>query len=168
MRRIMIALIAVLCVGGGIFMLTGTSSAFDFGPGPGCSAIEEIDATALTDGDIFMGRIGLAGVTGFNKNGKPADDTDGDGLTDSIEECINDALIGHCGDVDEDDTGDITVLLIGCEKPHSKCWFTATFSDTSGCAITQCSDHDDNDGDLETDYPDDPECDSYSDDNESS
>ena len=152
--------------------LTGTSFAgitgIDLGEGVGCSAIAGIVASEIESGSYFDGRIGLSGVSGRNKKGKPADDADGDGLTDSIEECINDSLIGHCGDVDEDNTGDIIVLdLDDCEKSHSKCWFTATFVNTGVCGNSQCSDYIDNDQDGDgIDYPDDPDCDNYSDDSE--
>lgn len=45
-----------------------------------------------------------------------------------------------------------------------------TFLDISVCVITQCSDHVDNEakGDGLIDYPNDPECTDYSDNDESS
>ena len=160
-RLILISfVIALLCAG------AGTSLAADLGSGPGCSAIENLDATAISNGDTFTGRIGKTAVSGMNKNGKLADDTDGDGLTDSLEECINDALYGHCGDIDSNDSGKIAVTPGSVEG--SKQWFTVTFVDNSICGITDCSDHADNDLDLLIDYPNDPQCVNYSDDDESS
>jgi hypothetical protein len=153
--------VALLCTG------TGTSLAVDWGTGPGCSAIGDVDVTALTSGDTFTGRIGTTGVSGFNKQGAAADDTDADGLTDSMESCINDALYGHCGDIDTDDSVAITVTPLDTKgNNNNKQWFTVTFFDVSGCAVTACSDHADNDGDLLIDYPEDPDCADYSDNTE--
>jgi len=153
--------ITLLCAG------TGTSLAVDWGTGPGCSAIGDVDVTALTNGDTFTGRIGTTGVSGVNKQGAEADDTDGDGLTDSMESCINDALYGHCGDIDTVDSAAITVTPLATEgNNNNKQWFTVTFVDVSGCAVTACSDHVDNDGDTLIDYPEDPDCDNYSDNTE--
>ncbi len=170
MKKLTLLFCTVLVIGMSL-LLTGTSYAgiagIDLGSGVGCSGIEDLDASTINNADFFTGRIGLAGVTGLNKKGKLADDEDEDGLTDSIEECINDSLMGHCGDVDEVNTGDITIVPLGCEKPHSKCWFGAIFANASICGVTECSDHIDNDGDSDgIDYPDDPDCDSYSDDSE--
>lgn len=152
--------IALLCAG------SGTALAADWGTGTGCSAIGDVDVTALANGDTFSGRIGTTAVSGFNKQGVPADDTDADGLTDSMESCINDALYGHCGDIDTVDTG-ITVTPGATEgNNYNKQWFTVTFVDVSGCAVTACSDHADNDGDLLIDYPEDPDCADYSDNTE--
>lgn len=145
-----------------------TASAFDFGIGEGCSAIGGVDATALTNGDTFVGRIGSTGVSGFNKNGRPADNSDNDTFTDSLEECINDALVGYCTTVNGDDTAVISVTpgaTLG--RNNNKQLFTVTFLDVSGCGISQCSDQEDNDGDTLVDYPDDPECGDYDDDDES-
>jgi hypothetical protein len=153
--------IALLCAGSGIAL------AADWGTGTGCSAIGDVDVTALANGDTFTGRIGTTAVSGFNKQGVPADDTDGDGLTDSMENCINDALYGHCGDIDTDDSTAITVTPLNTVgKNNNKQWFTVTLVDVSGCAVTGCSDHLDNDGDGLIDYPDDPDCDNYSDNTE--
>ena len=92
-----ITLIAIGCLG--VFGFTSTALAgipTNFGSGPGCSAIEGVDATSINDGDFFEVRIGTTGVTRFNKNGKPADDADSDTFTDSLEMCISDALHGYC------------------------------------------------------------------------
>ncbi len=146
----------------------GKATAFNFGSGPGCSPIEGVDATMLTDGDTFTGRIGTTGVSGVNKNGNPADNSDADAFTDSLEECINDALIGHCTTILGDDTGVISVLPLGTQgKNNNKQQFTVTFLDTSGCAITQCSNQLDDDADTFIDFPADPECLDYDDDDES-
>ena len=48
-------------------------------------------------------------MSGFNKNGKPAEDSDTDAFTDSLEGCINDALVGFCTEIIVDDTGVISV-----------------------------------------------------------
>jgi hypothetical protein len=144
------------------------ASALDFGLGNGCSAIGGVEATDLTAGDTFMGRIGTTGVSGFNKNGKPADNSDTDAFTDSLEECINDSLIGYCTTIGGDDSAVISVTpgdISG--KRNNKQVFTVTFVDVSGCGISQCSDQEDNDTDTFTDYPDDPECLDYDDDDES-
>lgn len=154
--------IVLLCVG------TGTALAqTSLGVGPGCSAIQGVDATTLVNGDTFIGRIGATAVSGFNKNGFPADDTDGDGLTDSIESCINDALYGHCGDIDSDDSAAIMVTPLDTEgKNNNKQWFMVEFVDVSVCGVTECSDHLDNDEDYLVDFPDDLDCENYSDDSE--
>ena len=154
--------VALLCVG------TGTALAqTSLGVGPGCSAIQDVDATTLTNGDTFIGRIGTTAVSGFNRNGFMADDTDGDGLTDSIESCINDALYGHCGDIDGDDSAAIILTPLETEgKNNNKQWFMVEFVDVSVCGVTECSDHADNDGDLLVDFPDDLDCENYSDNSE--
>jgi len=159
---------AVFFVTIGIFLVTGTASAFNFGVGSGCSPIEGVLATSLTNGDTFTGRIGTTGVSGFNKNGKPADNSDADLFTDSLEECINDALIGHCTTLLGDDNAVISVVAGATSgRNNNKQEFTVTFDDVSGCAVTQCSDQVDNDVDSFTDFPADPQCTDYSDDNES-
>ena len=173
----------------------------NLGSGPGCSAIEGLDVTTdLVNGNCFTGRIGTTGVSGLNPNGSPAQDSDGDGCTDSLEECINSALVGFCSDVDVDDCnlapgdGGEDITYTEGDKSGMKNnlqQFTATFQDISNCAITQCSDQVDNEpaacvggfcanggaacsadgdcppGDGLIDYPDDPECDSFSDNTES-
>ena len=143
-------------------------SSCDLGSGPGCSAIEGLNVTLdLVNGNCFTGRIGVPGVTGFNKNGKPVNTTnDGDAFTDSLEECINDALVGYCTTILGDDDG-VIGLAPGSPVGNNQQNFTVTFLDISGCAITQCSDHVDNDLDGATDFPDDPECTDYDDNNES-
>ncbi len=147
---------------------SGMVSAFDFGLGPGCSPIEGVDATALTNGDMFIGRIGATGVSGFNKNGKAADNSDIDAFTDSVEECINDALFGYCTTLLRDDTAFISVTPGATSgKKNNKQLFTVVFVDVSGCDISECSDQADNDADTLTDFPDDPECLDYDDDDES-
>ena len=152
-------------------MLTfvSTASAFDFGSGPGCSPIEGVDATALGIGDTFEGRIGTTAVSGFNKNGKPADNSDTDAFTDSVEECINDALVGFCTTILGNDDAFITVTPGGTQgRNNQQQLFTVVFDDVSNCAVTQCSDRVDNDADTFIDFPADPECTDYDDDDESS
>ncbi len=160
------------------FGFSHTVFAFDFGSGTGCSAIGGIDATALTSGDTFTGRIGATGVSGFNKKNKPVDDTDGDGFTNSLEECINDALVGYCTTITGDDSAAITVIPGATSgRKNNKQEFTVIFEDVSGCGVSQCSDHVDNEASLDlgdegtsdglSDFPADPECDDYDDDDES-
>ncbi len=165
-------LLATLVVAG--FGFAGSASAFNFGTGTGCSPIEGVEAVNLTDGDTFTGRIGRTGVDGFNKNGKDADDADADGFTDSIEECINDALVGYCTLVFSADSNITVVPGTISGARGNKREFTVTFDDTSGCDISQCSDHVDNDTDGQADFggaiglPADTDCDDYDDDDESS
>jgi len=194
MKKTLLAVMAVLFVGGGSLLVTGTASATNFGTGPGCSPIEGVNATTLTGrgscvtlscaggptpgndcatdadcgaGDTFTGRIGSTAVSGFNSKGKPADDFDDDGNTDSVEECINDALIGFCTGVKVADAGVISVTpgaTLGAKG--NKQYFTVEFVDVNGCAVTECSDKVDNDGDGNVDYPADNECFDYPDDDE--
>lgn len=174
----------------------------NLGSGPGCSAIEGLDVTLdLVNGNCFTGRIGTTGVSGVNPNGSPAQDSDGDGCTDSLEICINSSLVGFCSDVDVDDcdlapadSGENITYTPGTKSgmKMNQQEFTATFLDISNCAITQCSDQVDNEpaacvsllcanggaaclvdgdcppGDGLIDYPDDPQCGSFSDNDESS
>jgi len=143
---------------------SGIASAFDFGVGTGCSAIGGVDATSLSNGDTFIGRIGSTAVSGFNKNGKPADNSDTDAFTNSVEECINDALVGYCTTVLGDDTNFISVTPGATSgKANNKQLFTVVFENIEGCGISQCSDHVDNDSDTFTDYPKDPQCRDYDD-----
>jgi len=116
----------------GLLVFAGAAVAqVDYDTGPGCSAIGGIEATSIGLGDTFSGVIGTPAVTGFNKNGKPTDDSDADGLTDSLEECINDALIGYISDIDQDDSTCIVVApgdSIGHNGQRKN--FTVTFSGT--------------------------------------
>ena len=131
-----------------------------------------MDATTLSNGDFFIGRIGRNGVTGFNKNGKPVDNSDGDAFTDSMEECINDALQGHCSTVGGTEAGvyDVTPLVLSKNQQT----FLLEFLDVSGCALTECSDHAENDVDGRRDFGGahgflrDLQCSDYDDDDESS
>ena len=168
--KIFLANTAVLFVTIGIFLVTGTASAqTNFGAGPGCSAIGGVVATDLVNGDSFTGRIGTTGVSGLNKNGKPADNSDTDAFTDSLEECINDALIGFCTEVSVADAGVIDVTPGATTgQNNNQQFFTVVFLDTTGCAVTECSDQVDNDGDLLIDFPADLQCADYSDTDESS
>ncbi|HEX9666270.1 MAG TPA: hypothetical protein VGA95_06885 [Thermodesulfobacteriota bacterium] len=148
-------------------------------------------------GSSFCGIIGTPGVTGFNKNGKEVDNMDTDDFTDSLEMCINDALIGYCTTKLGDDNGVIELFNTQLQGPNdNKSGFCISFNDTSGCAITECSDHVDNepaacvagmcvngggtdgagactvDGDCDpgdgfVDFPNDPQCSDYDDDDES-
>ena len=183
---------ALLCLAAG-----GASAQTNFGTGPGCSAIEGLDATTLQAGDSFSGRIGTTGVSGVNKNGGIADGLDEDAFTDSMEECINDALVGYCTDIDRDDTIYIQVdpgATVGENGNQQE--FTVTFLDpAASCGVSECSDQVDNDAgtcDLGNtnaciggpnagsacssdaacadgaDYGADPDCDNYSDNDESS
>ena len=147
----------------------------DYGTGPGCSPIENVLATDLAAGDSFTGRIGRSGVTGTNPSGRSTNsDPDNDGFTVSLESCINDALIGYCGDIDTDDSA--CYSLVAGSTSKNRQWFTVTFDDPSACcAVSECSDkvdNSDNDGLIDFD-PDgktgsDPECADYSDNDESS
>ena len=99
-----------LTLGGVFTFLASPVVAFDFGEGPGCSAISGADITGL-DGDSFIGTMGLKALT-------KAEDTDGDGLPDSVENCICDALdpgdLTVCDSTDQEQrdqfTGDLEVL----------------------------------------------------------
>jgi hypothetical protein len=51
-------------------------------------------------------------------------------------------------------------------KANNKQLFTVVFENIEGCGISQCSDHIDNDYDTFTDYPKDPQCLDYDDDEE--
>ena len=96
-------------------------------------------------GSSFCGIIGTPGVSGENKNGKPVDNMDTDDFTDSLEMCINDALIGYCTTKLGDDTGVIDLFNEQLLPPNNnKSGFCISFNDTSGCDITECSDHVDN------------------------
>ena len=150
----------------------------DLGSGPGCSAIGGVDATTIMAGNCFTGKIGTTGVSGVNPNGRPATDTDGDGCTDSLEKCINSSLVGFCSDVDVDDCdsdpgdgGEDIIYIPGATEgnKNSQQNFEVIFQ-SGPCAISECSDHMDNEAtpDGLIDYPNDPQCDSFSDDDESS
>ena len=150
----------------------------DLGSGPGCSAIRGVDATTIMAGNCFTGKIGTTGVSGVNPNGRPATDTDGDGCTDSLEKCINSSLVGFCSDVDVDDCdsdpgdgGEDIIYIPGATEgnKNSQQNFEVIFQ-SGPCAISECSDHMDNEAipDGLIDYPNDPQCDSFSDDDESS
>jgi len=154
-----------------ITLIPGSAMALDFGTGPGCSPIEGVLATTIANGDTFTGRIGTTGVSGFNKNGKPADNSDADAFTDSVEECINDALIGFCTTILGNDNACISVAPGGTSgKNGNKQEFTVTFDVAACCMVTQCSDQVDNEGapDGLIDFPDDPQCTDYDDNDESS
>jgi hypothetical protein len=134
----------------------------------GCSGIGGVTATDLNDDDCFAGRLSRIAVDNDdNHKGKgDSEDLDDDGISDSMEECINDALIGHCGDVYQDDAGDIDVDNIS-NFSKNRTRFDVDFDNTSTlCFVTECSDGIDNDSTEGTDYPNDPDCTSYSDDNE--
>jgi len=135
------------------------------------SSIEGLDVTTdLANGNCFTGRIATTAVSGVNPNGTPVEDPDGDGFTTSLEECINDALVGFCTTVGGDDTGVISLTPGATSgKKNNKQDFTVTFNNVSGCAVTECSDHVDNEaiGDGLIDFPNDPECSDYNDNNES-
>jgi len=168
--KIFLANTAVLFVTIGIFLVTGTASAQMFlGRGPGCSAIGGVVATDLVDEDSFTGRIGTTGASGFNPKRKAVGDPDGDGFTDSLEECINDSLVGFCTTLNGEDSDVISVVLgAPSGRKNNKQEFTVTFDDVSSCRITQCSDQVDNDGDGDgIDFPNDPQCTDYDDDDES-
>ena len=167
--KIFLANTAVLFVTIGIFLVTGTASAQMFlGSGPGCSAIGGVNVTDLADGDSFTGRIGTTGVSGVNPAGKPVGDPDEDGFTDSLEECINDSLIGFCTTLNRDDSDFISVAPGATSgRKLNKQEFTVTFDDVSRCGITECSDQVNNDGDTLADFPADLECTDYDDNDES-
>jgi len=168
--KIFLANTAVLFVTIGIFLVTGTASAqMDLGSGPGCSAIGGINVTTLSVNDFFTGRIGTTGVSGVNPKGKPVGDPDGDGFTDSLEECINDSLVGFCTTLVGDDSAVIDVQGgITSGKKDNKQEFTVIFLNVDDCDVTQCSDQIDNDGAGDgIDFPNDPQCTDYDDDNES-
>jgi hypothetical protein len=139
----------------------------NLGEGPGCSAVEGVDATTLVIGNCFTGKIGVPGVTGLNKNGKPADNSDTDAFTDSLEACINDALVGFCTTILGDEDGVID-LDPGDVVGNNQQWFTVTI--LGACGTSQCSDHVDNEiiPDGLIDFPDDPQCTDYNDNDESS
>ncbi|MDB4285517.1 hypothetical protein N9903_01270 [bacterium] len=160
MKNVMVVAIAALFVVCSAVVLVGTASAYDFGSGTGCSPIEDVDATGITTGDVFVGRIGTTGVSGVNKNGKSADNSDSDGFTDSLEMCINDALYGYCTTLLGDDSAAITVVpLDTAGRNNNKQYFEVTFNSVT-CAITECSDREDNDCDGLYDM-DDPDCTDY-------
>lgn len=147
----------------------------DLGSGPGCSAIGGVDAETIMAGSCFEGKIGTTGVSGVNPNGKPAKDSDGDGCTDSLEKCINSSLVGYCTDVDVNDCdsdpgddGEDILYTPGDKegKKQSQQYFQVVFQ-SGPCAISECSDKMDNDGDGKVDYGKDPQCASFSDDDES-
>ena len=160
-----------------------------YGAGPGCSAIEGILATDLTNVDMFIGRINLGQLrtSGGNHKGKGNfGNSDSDALSDSLEECINDALIGYCGTIGGDDNTAYSFELWDCgsagltQRGNQAC-FKITFEeeawsgrhDGGKCAISECSDHVDNDGSCRADFggaiglPPDDGCADYDDDDES-
>ena len=140
----------------------------DLGSGDGCSAIEGVDATTLVNGNCFTGKIGTTSVSGVNPKGKQPTNSDSDAFTNGLEECLNDSLIGFCTEILVDDTGVIDLIPGMLVKKDKQQFFTVTFLDVSGCGITECSDNVDNDGDTLIDFSGDPECDDFSDDDESS
>lgn len=166
MSKVFTTFIVMLFVSGIVLLSAKTASAGLIGLGPGCSAIEGLDEATLVDGDSFIGKISCNGVLGTNPNGRPVDTTDdGDQYTDSLEACINDALVGYCSTIGGDESDIYTVALV--VQVGNQCVFTLTFDDTLGCATSECSDHVDNDLDGFVDFPADPECSDYDDPNES-
>ena len=102
-----------------------------------------------------------------------------------MEGCINDALVGYCGTIGGDDDlvySYVPVTKEACEAAgitrvhkNQQC-FKVTFEDQSwrgACALSECSDHVDNDGDCKADFggasglPPDDACTDYDDDDES-
>ena len=208
MSKLFLTIFMVLFLSGGVFLAAQNASAgvtgTDFGLGPGCSAIEGVDATTLVGsggtcdktnglcddttactsdaacagigsglcngvctndvnvtctadaecaaGDMFTGEIGKTAVNRLNKNLKPADNSDTDQCSDSLEECINSSLFGFCTEVLVDDCDDVDTAG-GPSSPlvtydpgvvtgpqNNRRQFKVTFEDVSGCAITECSD----------------------------
>ena len=168
-----ITLIAIGCLG--VFGFTSTAFAgfMNFGVGPGCSPIEHVDATSLVNGDFFSGRISRNAITKQNPRGKAIADPDGDGLTNSLEECINDALIGFCSTLGGNESANISFTDDGAAPKGNQQLFTVTFDNVSTCNISECSDHVDNsDADGRIDFgghkPNLPDlqCTDYNDNNE--
>jgi hypothetical protein len=110
MKVTYLAAVLGLAVGGAMSTASTPVAAFDFGDGSGCSAISGADITGL-EGDSFEGTMGLKALTSEA-------DADGDGLPDSVENCICDALDPGDGTVcDSEDpeqrdqfVGDLEVL----------------------------------------------------------
>ncbi len=96
------------------------------------------------------------------------EDPDADLIHNSFEECINDSLIGYCLDIDRDDSGCVIAIPLDDPKPN-RITYLGAFLDDTCCAVSECSDQVDNEGapDGLVDYPDDPDCASYSDNDES-
>ena len=94
-----------LVLGGSMSAVSLPVAAFDFGAGSGCSAISGADINGLDGTDTFEGTMGLKALTSEAN----ADD---DGLPDSVENCICDAL----------DPGDLTVC--DSEDPAQRDQFT--------------------------------------------
>jgi len=93
MKHVYLAAAISLALGGAVATLSSPAAAYDFGAGSGCSALSKGDADIEgLDGDSFEGTMGLKALTSD-------DDFDADGLPDSVEICICDAL----------DPGDLTV-----------------------------------------------------------
>ncbi len=168
MYKVLSTVVMIMVLGVGISLLTNTAFAqTNFGVGPGCSPIEGVDATTLVNGDFFTGKISCNGVTGLNPNATAANTTDdGDPYLDSLEACINDALVGFCSTINGNESGAYTISTI-IPIGKNQCFFTLTFSDVSTCGASQCSDNVDNDGDLLVDFPADPQCADYNDNDES-
>ncbi len=148
----------------------------DLGYGPGCSAIGGLDAETIVACSCFTGKIGTTAVSGVNKKGKAPADADEDGCTDSLEKCINSSLVGYCTDVDVDDCdqapgddGEDIIYTPGQKVKKEKQQAFEVIFQTGPCVISERSDHIDNEGapDGLIDYPNDPQCASFSDDDES-
>ena len=126
--------VAALVAAGGLLLTPGIASAQTaFGTGPGCSAIGDVVAMTLVNGDTFTGRISKNAITGLNPKGFAVDNSDADIFTDSLEECIEDSLIGSCLDINVDDSGVIGVVD-GADVGKNQTFFTVTFLDVSGCS----------------------------------
>lgn len=105
MKKTHLSAATALVLGGAIATVSAPVAAFDFGAGSGCSAISEADIAGLDGTDSFEGTMGFKALT------KSAD-TDDDGLPDSVEGCICDAV----------DPGDLTVC--DSEDPEQRDQFT--------------------------------------------
>jgi len=174
MSKFLLTIVMMLFVSGGVFLTTKTASAQDLGSGPGCSAIEGLNIASLSDNDFFVGIINRVAVLGSNHKGKGSpDNSDTDAFSDSLEMCINDALVGFCSTIFGDDPGCYT-LSDQTQVSRNRYSFKITFLDVAACCATSaCSDHVDNDLDGFRDFGGaegflmDPECTDYDDNDES-
>ncbi|MBW2057105.1 MAG: hypothetical protein JRH07_07885 [Deltaproteobacteria bacterium] len=113
------------------------------GSGPGFSGVSECPLPPgegeFSEGDYFEGSLGLTPVSGVNPAGKPSTDTDGDGLTDSFEEGLNDSLgfiyfDPEVWDTDGDGTPDGREICLFYEIIHHKrAFFRVIFGENQDC-----------------------------------
>jgi hypothetical protein len=155
MSRILLPIIAVMFLSAGILLTAGTANAGHSIP-TGCSAIEEVLATSITDGQSFEGIFNRTILIDSNHMGQGnATDSDGDAYTDSLELCINDSLNGYCSTIFTNEAGCYTISDIVSINRNKNIYsattnrhmYSATITFNTGscsCGTSECSDQVDN------------------------